>query len=306
MKTFNDIQSIPDEAKGAIIAIGNFDGVHRGHAALIQKASDIAKAENKKLGILTFEPHPRRLFQPDLPPARLTPALLKTQKLKEQNIDFLFSLPFDWDFASQTAENFIQNILKNNLEADHIVVGYDFHFGQLRAGNADMIKTANIPVTQVGALNDKKGEIISSSRIRENLRKGNIDTANNLLGWEWEIHGEVFKGDRRGHELGYPTANILLKDTIHPAYGIYACYVQIDGEEQWHKAATNIGIRPMFEVPVGQVEAHMLDFPDRDIYGKNLRVKPIKRLRGEAKFNSVDDLITQMEKDCIQAREILS
>lgn len=306
MKIFNDIQNLPDEAKGTIIAIGNFDGVHRGHTALIQKAADIAKTENKKLGILTFEPHPRRLFQPDLPPARLTPTQLKEQKLKGQNIDFLFSLAFDWNFASQTAEDFIQNILKNNLEAAHVIVGYDFHFGQLRAGNADMIKAANIPVTQVEALNDEKGDIISSSRIRENLRKGNIDIANNLLGWEWEIQGDIFKGDRRGHELGYPTANVLLKDTIHPAYGVYACLIQIEGETKWHPAATNIGIRPMFEVPVGQVEAHILDFPDRDIYGKNLRVKPIQRLRGEAKFNSIGDLVVQIEKDCIQTREILS
>lgn len=306
MQIYNDIYNIPEEAKGCVIAIGNFDGVHKGHQALIKKASDIAKAEGKKLGVLTFEPHPRRLFQPDLPPARLTPALLKAEKLKQQNIDFLFSLPFDWNFASQTADDFIQNILKEGLNAAHIIIGYDFHFGQLRAGNADTIKNSGLPVTIFDAIQDDKNEIISSTQIRENLRKGNIDIANRLLGWDWEIQGKVFRGDRRGHELGYPTANILLKDTLHPAYGIYACYVQIEGEQEWLKAATNIGIRPMFEVPEGQVEAHILDFPDRDIYDKILRVKPVKRLRGEAKFNSLEALIVQMEKDCKLAKEILA
>ena len=306
MQIFKDIKNIPDSAKNAVIVIGNFDGVHLGHQALIHQAAEIAKTTNKKLGVLTFEPHPRVLFQPDLPPARITPSAIKAQKLNSQNIDFLFSLPFDWDFASQTADDFIQNVLKDGLSASHIIVGYDFYFGQLRAGNAETIKDAGIPITSINAIEDKNGKAISSSRIRTNIRKGEIATANKLLGWEWEIQGEIFKGDRRGHELGFPTANVLLKDTIHPAYGVYACLVQIKGENEWLKAATNIGIRPMFEVPVGQIEAHILDFPDRDIYGKNLHIKPIKRLRGEAKFNSLDELITQIDKDCEQVREILA
>lgn len=306
MKTYNDIQNIPEDAKGAVIVIGNFDGVHLGHQALIKQATSIAKATNKKLGILTFEPHPRVLFQPDLPPARITTANLKAQRLEKNNVDFLFSLPFDWDFASQTADNFIRNILKDGLSAAHIIVGYDFYFGQLRAGNAETIKAAGIPITSIDAIQDIKNEAISSSRIRSNIRNGNINAANDLLGWDWEVQGEIFKGDRRGHELGFPTANVLMNDTIHPAYGVYACLVQIEGEDEWLKAATNIGIRPMFEVPVGQIEAHILDFPDRDIYGKNLTIKPVKRLRGEAKFSSLDELIIQIEKDCTEVREILS
>jgi len=306
MKIFNNIKDITPEAQDAIIAIGNFDGVHLGHQYLIKEAAKIAHAQNKKLGVLTFEPHPRQLFQPALPPARITPTVMKQTKLKQQNIDFLFTLPFDWNFASQTAENFIQNILKNSLNAAHIVVGFDFQFGQLRKGNAETIQNAGFSVTSVAAINDDRDETISSSRVRQNLRKGNIDTANQLLGWDWEINGKIFKGDRRGHELGYPTANILLEDTIHPAYGIYACYVQIEGEKGWHMAATNIGIRPMFEVETGQVEAHILDFPDRDIYGKNLRIRPVQFLRGEAKFNSLDDLIVQIEKDCVLTKTILN
>lgn len=306
MEIYNSLNNIKTEAKDCIIAIGNFDGIHRGHQALLARAQKIAMAQNKKFGVLTFEPHPRRLFQPDQPPARITSAPLKAQRLEIQGVDYLFSLDFNWDFASQSAEKFIQNILIDGLQANHVVVGYDFCFGQLRKGSADTIKNAGLEVDIVNPINDEKGDIISSSRIREFLRRGNIEAANTLLGWEWEVQGVIFRGDRRGHELGYPTANILLGDTIHPAYGIYACHIQIEGEKEWLKAATNIGIRPMFEVKEGQIEAHILDFPDRDIYDKIIRVKPICRLRGEAKFNSLEDLIVQMEKDCVKTREILS
>ncbi len=305
MEIFEQIDNVPERAKGAVIAIGNFDGVHKGHQALIARAKEIAKKLDKPLGLLTFEPHPRRLFHPDEPPGRITPAPQKAKRLDHEGIDYLFSLNFDWDFASQTANEFIQRILSDGLAASHIVVGYNFCFGQLRKGSAETIKEAGIPIDIVEPVNDASDKTYSSSRVRQSLKNGNIDSANEILGWDWEIKGKIFRGDRRGHELGYPTANILLKDTLHPAYGIYACLVQIEGEEEWLPAATNIGIRPMFEVSEGQVEAHILDFPDRDIYDKTLRVKPVKRLRGEAKFNSLDDLIVQMEKDCAQTREIL-
>jgi len=306
MKLFKTINDITTDAQNGVIAIGNFDGVHRGHQALINKALEIGKEKNIPVGVLTFEPHPRQLFQPDQPPARLTPYALKKQRVESHGVDFMGSLDFDWDFASQSAEDFVQKILIEGLNASHVIIGYDFKFGQLRTGCAETIKQAGIDVDVVDAIKDENNETISSSRIRQLIRNGDIDQANTLLGWEWEIHGEIFRGDRRGHELGYPTANILMKEIIHPAYGIYACKVQIENEEEWLNAATNIGIRPMFEVSEGQVEAHILDFPDRDIYDKILRVKPIQRLRGEAKFNSLDDLITQMEKDCAQVRKILT
>lgn len=305
MNIFSDIKAIPDSAKGAVIAIGNFDGVHLGHQALIKEASKIAKEKGVPLGVLTFEPHPRRLFQPDQAPGRLTPAAIKAKRLKESQVEALFSLPFDWEFASQTAEDFIQNILKDGLNATHIVVGENFYFGQLRKGSAETIQSAGIDVSVIAPITDKTKETVSSSRIRSALRAGDITKANTLLGWEWEMEGTIFRGDRRGHELGYPTANILLKNTLHPAYGVYATLVQIEGESEWLPAATNIGIRPMFEVDEGQVEAHILNFPDRDIYDKILRVKPIQRLRGEAKFNSLDELIEQIEKDCEKTLQVL-
>lgn len=305
MIIYDDIHKIDEQAKGCVIAIGNFDGVHKGHQALIARAKELAKSLNKPLGVLTFEPHPRELFQPDQPPARITPHIIKAQRLEICGVDYLFSLNFNWDFASQSAQQFMQNILKDGLNAAHVVVGYDFQFGQLRKGNAQTIKDAGIAIDTVIAIEDEKNDIISSSRIRQFIRNGDIAAANKLLGWDWVIQGSIFHGDRRGHDLGYPTANVLLKDTIHPAYGIYACHVQIEEEKEWLKAATNIGIRPMFEVPVGQVEAHILDFPDRDIYDKKLTVRPVARLRGEAKFNNLEDLISQIEKDCQNTINIL-
>lgn len=290
--------------RGSVVAIGNFDGVHLGHQALLKAAKDIAAAQKRKFSVLTFEPHPRALFRPDDPPFRITPEEIKAERFAAAGVDVLCSLAFDWDFASQSPQVFIDRILKEGLGAAHIVVGYDFCFGQLRKGNAATIEAAGLPVTVVDAVADEDESELSSSRVRAALRKGNIEEANHILGWEWEIRGPVVHGDKRGRQLGYPTANMPMGDYVHPAYGVYATRVQVEGEEEWRPAATNIGIRPMFERPEALVETFIFDF-DREIYGRTLRIKPVKRLRGEAKFNSVDDLVTQMKEDCDQAREIL-
>jgi len=257
-------------------------------------------------GVLTFEPHPRKLFRPDDPPFRITPPTLKYRQLESCGVDFTVSLNFNWDFASQSADAFVKNVLQLGLAPSHIIIGHDFRFGQLRKGDADTIRSAGLEVTQFAVVNNDSGEKYSSTTIRQNLRGGEIDAANDMLGWDWEVEGVIVRGDRRGHELGYPTANFPLGDVLHPAYGVYATLVQIEGENIWRPAATNIGIRPMFEVKVGQVEAHILDFEDRDIYGKVLRVRLVKRLRGEAKFDSLDALIVQIEADCRQVRAVLN
>lgn len=297
-------KDIPGDLQGAVLAIGNFDGVHRGHRALLDLAGSLAVQSRKKLAILTFEPHPRKLFQPDGAPFRITPPAIKARLLEQAGVDTLFSLPFDWDFASQSAEQFIDAVMKQIAPA-HIVVGEDFRYGQLRKGTPQMLRDAGFAVTLFEKIADTESEIISSSRIRTALRHGDINAANTLLGWDWYIEGPIVKGDQRGRTIGYPTANVPLGDTVHPAYGIYATLVQIDGESEWRFAATNIGIRPMFELKVGQVEAHIFDF-DRDIYGKTLRVRPVRKLRGEAKFESLDALVAQIADDCAQARVILS
>ncbi|MCB9988395.1 MAG: bifunctional riboflavin kinase/FAD synthetase [Rhodospirillales bacterium] len=304
MDIFTSLDDLPDRAHGAVIAIGNFDGLHRGHQALLQTVKGKADELGKPFGVLTFEPHPRALFRPDDPPFRITPPSLKAERLAACGVDMLYSLPFDWDFASQSAQKFIENVLINGLRPVHIVIGEDFCFGQLRKGNADTLRAAGLSVTTIGKVVCDHDQILSSSRIRAALRRGDIEEANALLGWEWEMRGTVVHGDKRGRELGYPTANVPLKDTLHPAYGVYATWVQVEGETVWHKAATNIGIRPMFKIPTGQIEAHILDF-DGDLYGKILRVFPVKRLRGEAKFDSLDALIAQIDADCDEARTLL-
>lgn len=305
MQILKELNDLKDSVKGAVVAIGNFDGVHKGHQELLKTAKVLAQKSGKKLGVLTFEPHPRRLFRPDEPPARITPAKVKLWRLQEEGVEIIYALPFNWDFASQSADDFITHILKDGIGAAHILVGEDFRFGQMRKGEPADIKKSGIPVTPIVKISDHNQEIISSSAIRQHLRHGEIAQANAMLGWEWEMRGEIIRGDQRGRELGYPTANMKLGETIHPAYGIYAARVQIVGEKEWYNAAVNIGIRPMFEVPTAQVESHILDF-DRDIYGKILRVKPVERLRSEAKFKSVDELIAQMKIDCENARKVLN
>jgi riboflavin kinase/FMN adenylyltransferase len=302
MKLYTDLENLP---KGTVIAIGNFDGVHLGHRALLAEGKKMAEANNTAFGVLTFEPHPRKLFRPDETPFRITPPSIKHRLLEECGVDFTVSLDFNWDFASQSAEEFVSNVLLSALAPAKVIVGNDFRFGQLRKGSADMIAEAGIPVTKFAPALSGTGEKYSSTAVRQALRLGNINEANGILGWNWEVEGEIFRGDRRGHALGYPTANVLLGDVLHPAYGIYATLVLIEGESEWRKAATNIGIRPMFELKEGQVEAHILDFEDRDIYSKILRVRPVKRLRGEAKFSSLDELVGQMGQDCEEARKVL-
>lgn len=304
MKLYENLNAVDDSFKGAVVAIGNFDGVHRGHQALLAEARKIADQGGKPLAVLTFEPHPRKLFRPDDPPNRISPPPVKHWRLQEFGIDALFSITFDWDFASQSAEDFIVTILRAGINASHVVVGKDFRFGQLRKGSPEDIKAAGIPVTSIDKISGQGDLVLSSSRVREALRAAELEVANDILGWQWEMRGPIVKGDQRGRELGYPTANVKLGETVHPAYGVYATLVQIEGEEKWRPAATNIGIRPMFEIPVAQVESYIFDF-DEEIYGKILRTRPVKRLRGEAKFNSLDDLVTQMAKDCEQAQEIL-
>lgn len=305
MQCFETYKDVPDAARGSVLVIGNFDGVHRGHQALLQEAGALAAKAGRKLAVLTFEPHPRALFRPDEPPSRITPFDLKAERLAAAGVDILFCLRFDWDFASRSAENFVQDILVDGIAPAHVVVGHDFHFGQMRKGTSQTIQEAGLPVRVVEEVRGPGGEDLSSSRVRQLLRRGEVAQANHILGWAWEIRGTVFRGDRRGRELGYPTANMRLEEVVHPAYGVYAALAQIEGEEEWLPSAVNIGIRPMFEVRVAQVETYIFDF-DREIYDRVLKVRPVQRLRSEAKFGSVETLIAQMEKDCAQAREILA
>ncbi len=297
-------KAVPDSARGAVTAIGNFDGMHRGHQALLEITRKIALDRGLPFGVLTFEPHPRRLFRPDDAPFRITPLDLKLRRLGYAKADIVFVLPFDWATAKLTADEFIGTLLKDRLGLTDIAIGADFHFGQNRSGSIETLQAAGLNCTIVGLVKDATHTVYSATRIRGLLQSGQIGEANALLGWSWEIQGVVEKGDQRGRELGYPTANMPLGEAIHPSYGIYASLVQIEGEKHWRMAASNIGIRPMFEVPVALSETFIFDF-DGDLYGKTLRLRPVAKIRDEAKFDSLEALKIQMAKDCDHARKIL-
>ena len=304
MKVYNLSGNIPTEAKGAVTAIGNFDGLHRGHQALLEITRKKALDLGKPFAVLTFEPHPRRLFRPDDAPFRITPLDVKLQRLEAAKADIVFILDFNWETAHLNADDFIQKILKDELGLHDIVIGANFHFGQNRSGSIETLQAAGLNCTSIGLVKDATHTIYSATRIRGLLQCGQISEANALLGWSWEIQAKVENGDRRGRELGYPTANMPLGETLHPAYGIYATLVQIEGEKEWRMAASNIGIRPMFEAKIALIESFLLDFTG-DLYGKTLRVRPVAKIRDEAKFDSLDALKTQMAKDCEKARTIL-
>ncbi len=291
--------------QGAVLAIGNFDGVHKGHLQLLETAKAIAVQSGAPAAVLTFEPHPRLYFQPKTPPFRLTPLRLKAALLESNGIDILYACAFDSDLAHMSAADFVADILKTRLNVSHVVIGPDFHFGKGRAGHAETLIAAGIKVTILDPVCDTADDVISATRIRGLLQEGDVGNANALLGWDWQIEGVVEKGDQRGRELGYPTANLQLGETQHPAYGIYAGYVQLpDVAEKWLPAIANIGIRPMFVAAQALVEAHIFDF-SQDIYGQRLYFRPLKKLRDEARFNSLDELIVQMAEDCRQAKDIL-
>ena len=307
MKIYNSIYEIDNTHKGAVIAIGNFDGVHRGHQILIDRAKTMAERLNAPFGILTFTPHPRQFFGGnDIEPFRLTSDHQKAILFETLcAADFTCFSPFDKELASLSAQDFIQQMLRDGAQVKGIVVGHDFCFGAKRQGTTQTLSTCGDFETEIiPALSDENKTIYSSSEIRHALRRGDLKSANALLGHEWEIEGTVVHGDKRGRELGYPTANMLLGEYLCPATGIYATFVKIEGENNWQQAATNIGIRPMFPAKEPLVETYLFDF-DGDLYGKTLTVRPVQFLRGEAKFDSLDALTAQMAKDCEQARNIL-
>lgn len=280
-----------------VLAIGNFDGVHTGHVHLLNQAKDIAQTQGLPLHVLTFAPHPRAFFAPNLPPFCLTTPVHREKLLLKSGVNKVITLSFDENLAQTTAPDFVTQILQTNLAAKHVVVGQDFHFGANRQGTVETL-SQYLPTTPIALLDG-----VSSSKIRDALTNANIELANQMLGWNWFMEGQVVHGDKRGREIGFPTANIPFTDTLCPAYGIYAVWVDI-GDGKKRAGAANIGLRPMFALEKPLLEVHLFDF-EGDLYGKTLKVEPVKRLRGEEKFNSLDELILQISNDCAAARDIL-
>ena len=305
MQVFRDYKNLPEEVKGSTVVIGNFDGLHNGHRMLIELARKKSKEAESKLLILTFDPHPRRYFMPDAEPFLISPGKHHEELLERTQADYALYLNFNKDLAHLSADEFMSVILKDALGAQQIVIGDDFCFGKGRKGNIETLRDAGFHVTALSKMADNAGRRYSSSRIRDAISGGDMKKAQNIMGLPFEIRGTVIHGDKRGRELGYPTANIRLGDYIHPAYGVYACLVKLPNEKEWRPAATNIGIRPMFESPEALIEAFILNY-EGDLYDQELRIRPIRKVRNEMKFESLDELIDQIEKDCLKVREILS
>jgi riboflavin kinase/FMN adenylyltransferase len=303
--------SASDDARGAVVAAGNFDGVHRGHQVVLAEAKALAKSLEAPLAVLTFEPHPRAVFQPGLPPFRLTPFRAKSRALEELGVDLLFTLHFDQAFAQKTAEEFVSEVLVTALGAKAVVVGYDFVFGNKRRGTSDLLKAEGgkhgFDVKIVSPVSAACGVVYSSTQIREHLVNGRPREAAALLGRPWEIDGRVEIGDKIGRTIGFPTANIDLADYLRPAPGVYAVRAGIGegGKTEWHDGATNLGWRPTVGGKELRFETNLFDFSG-DLYGKHLRIAFIERLRAEQRFAGLDALKAQIAADCMHARQILA
>lgn len=310
MRLIRHFQDVPVEGHGAVAALGNFDGVHLGHQAVIREAAEVAHAHKAPLAVLTFEPHPRSFFRPQDPPFRLTPFRIKTRHLQALGVNFLFELAFDAEMAARSAETFVTEILVGGFHVAHVVVGYDFCFGKGRAGNAALLTEFGgrhgFGVTSVAAAKEGAGPAYSSTLARERLMAGDPKSAAATLGRPWEIEGRVEHGDARGRHLGFPTANIALGEFMEPKLGVYAVMAADDSDEvpRWIGGVANLGSRPTVGGTRVQLEVHLFDFAG-DLYGKHLRVALMDFIRPEMKFNGLDALKTQIAVDSLAARRML-
>jgi riboflavin kinase/FMN adenylyltransferase len=297
---------LPAHLRGCAVAIGNFDGVHRGHKHVVATARAIAANEQRPSLVLTFEPHPRSYFQPDVPLFRLGDVDAKIRLLAAEGVDGIALLPFDSTLAAMSAGSFVDRILVDWLGAAHVVVGRDFNYGAKRSGDAATLADAGrqrgFGVTQIEALSGPHGPI-SSSAIREALAEGRVEVANDLLGHAWFVTAPVIHGEKRGRDLGYPTANLRLDPACGLRHGIYAVRAGIDGH--WHDAVASFGRRPTFDNGAPLLEVHVFDLAE-DLYDRVIDIAFASFLRPEERFDTLDALIDQMDADSRRARDILA
>lgn len=308
MRVIEGSDAVPDDCRGAVIAIGNFDGVHRGHQTLLAAAQAEAARLGKPWGVVTFEPHPRSYFRPDEPVFRLTPGALKARLVAALGSAFMAVLPFDAALAERDAESFVRHHLVQRLGVSHVVMGYDFHFGKGRKGGpatmASLGKELGFGVTVVEQVTDEGDQHspFSSSSIRRSLRHGHVGAAARELGYHWTVLGEVVHGDQRGRTIGFPTLNLVLEKGADPFRGIYAVRVR-DAKDMtaphW-AGAGYFGDRPTFDTGRTFLEVFLIGFSG-DLYGHDVLVEFIDLIRPDKRFFSVEELIQQMKADCDQA-----
>ena len=298
---------VPEALRGAVIALGNFDGFHRGHQAVVAHARAIAQAEARPLIVATFSPHPSRIFHPDTPFFRLTTLDQRERLFATAGADAILVFTFDRAMAAVSADDFITDWLVARFGAAVVVTGQDFTFGSGRSGDIALLRTRGVQLglraEAVGAVSDAEGPI-SSSRIRDALQNGDCETATRLMTRPFAIEGVVEHGDKLGRSIGYPTANIPFDRYLRPRFGIYAVRGHMpDGRVVG--GAANLGIRPTFDPPKELFEPHFFDFSG-DLYGHTIEVDLIHYIRPEAKFDSLDALVAQIEADCAEAKRILA
>lgn len=294
------------EFRGSAIAIGNFDGVHRGHRALIAEAKRHARDAKAPSAVMIFEPHPREFFQPDETHFRLTPLKRKIVLLETLGIDVAFVEPFNAELAALTAEQFIERVLVAGLGVVHVVIGYDFYFGHKRGGNPELMVRAGeelgFGVTVMPPIAEA-GEPFSSSGIRLYLAQGDVKGAAHVLGENWRVAGRVVGGAKRGTGMGYPTANLPMPKGTTLGHGIYAVRAYFDSIP--HDAAAYLGTRPTFDDGMPVLEVYLFNFTG-DLYGREMEVEFIDFIRGDRKFHSVDELVAQMDEDIAKVQAVLA
>lgn len=302
-------EPLPEALRGGVVAIGNFDGVHRGHRAVLDRAVELAEARGVPALVLTFEPHPRSVFRPDTPVFRLTPAPLKARILEAIGFRSVIEYPFDREFSQRSAEEFVQSILIDWLHASAVVTGFDFHFGKGREGGPAFLMEAGkrhgFDVTLVDAFRDEGADVVSSSRIRSLLCEGDVAGAAGLLGYRFTVESEVIGGQKLGRTLGYPTANMALAPETELKAGIYAVrFRRPDGSIR--DGVASFGYRPtVTDNGAALLETFVFDFSG-DLYGEVCSVSFFGHLRDELKFDGLDPLVAQIKRDEEEARAMLS
>jgi riboflavin kinase/FMN adenylyltransferase len=302
-------EPLPAHLKGGVIAIGNFDGVHRGHQSVLTRALEIARERGVPALVLTFEPHPRTVFRPDSPVFRITQAPLKARILEALGFNAVIEYPFDREFSQRSPDDFVHGILKDWLGASEVVTGVDFHFGKGREGGPAFLMDAGqkygFGVTLVDAFRDENADVVSSSRIRALLKEGDVSEAAGLLGYHYTVEAEIIGGEKLGRQLGFPTANMQLRPEAELASGIYAVrFRRQDGTI--HDGVASYGRRPtVTENGAPLLETYVFDFSG-DLYGQICSVSFFGYLRSELKFDGLDPLVAQMKRDEEEARALLA
>ncbi len=299
--------AVPEDLRGAVVALGNFDGFHLGHQAVVREAVEWAWEQGRPAIVATFDPHPVRHFAPHVPPFRLTSLDQREELFAAAGAEAMLVFHFDGALAGITAEDFVVKLLGQHIGACGVVTGEDFTFGKARGGNVSVLREcgaqAGIATRAVGPVMDG-GRPVSSSRIRDALKAGDCAEATRLMTRPFAIRGEVIHGDKRGREIGYPTANMELGHYLRPRFGIYAVTGRVLSTGEQLKGAASLGIRPMFDPPQELLEPYFFDF-DGELYGQDIEVALRHFLRPELKFASLDDLRDQMARDCERARTLL-